>query len=101
MNTETGIQNAHKNELLGNFGRDAWHTADEAAKWGDRFGAACFMVGSAIEVCKVSIRPHKSDSARKRAVRRKILGCAAKGAALWAISSLTEMQVYQAITTAR
>jgi hypothetical protein len=98
---EDGSYNTHKSEILGNFGRDAWHTADEMSKWGDRFGSACFIVGSAIEVCKVANQPYKSPSAKKKAIRKKIFNCALKGAVLWAISSVIENKTYESITTAK
>jgi hypothetical protein len=98
---EDGSYNAHKSEIIGNFGRDAWHTADEMSKWGDRVGSACFIVGSAIEVCKVANQPYKSPSAKKRAIRKKVFNCALKGAALWAVSSVIENKTYESITTAK
>jgi len=100
-NETTNAPNKHKSEVLGNFGRDAWHTADEMAKTGDRLGTACFLIGAAIDVMKVANTPHKSPAAKKKAIRRKVIGCAVKGAALWAISSVMEQKTYDTITTAK
>jgi hypothetical protein len=100
-NEETNMPNKHKSEVLGNFGRDGWHTADEMTKWGDRIGSVCFVVGSAIQIYKVANMPYKSASAKKKAIRRKVIGCAVKGAVLWAVSSVTENGTYEAITTAK
>lgn len=98
---ENGSINPHKSELLGNFGRDAWHTAGDVAKWSDRFGSALFITGAAIDICRTSKLEYPNNSARKKAVRRKVWGYVAKGATLWAVSSLVETTTFQRVVYSR
>lgn len=97
-NEDTNAPNKHKTEVLGNFGRDGWHTADETTKWGDRLGTACFVVGSAIQIHRVAKASYASPTDRKKAIRKRIILCAVKGATVWAISSITEKRAFDTIT---
>lgn len=76
---EEGNINPHKTEIIGNFGRDLKHTADDVSKWGGRLSGGTFAVGAYIDI--------HSKGKKKGAV---IL----KGVLIWLSSSLVEKSVY-------
>lgn len=78
-----GTFNKHKSEVLGNFGRDLKHTADDVSKWSGRFAGGTFALGACIDL--------HGKKKNKWAV-------ISKGVLIWLTSSFIERTTYEFIT---